>query len=89
MDSLSRLMFDKQRFCHLCEKWYHPTVLTGMIFVSKMSPVPKVRLSGGLEICRILNGMWQVSGSHGAVDKAKAGKRKARCDGNIHKRCAG
>ncbi|XP_018544443.1 L-glyceraldehyde 3-phosphate reductase [Lates calcarifer] len=37
-----------------------------------MSPVPKVRLSGGLEICRVLNGMWQVSGAHGAVDKARA-----------------
>ncbi|XP_049438217.1 uncharacterized protein LOC125892316 [Epinephelus fuscoguttatus] len=37
-----------------------------------MSTVPKVRLSGGLEICRVLNGMWQVSGAHGAVDNAKA-----------------
>ncbi|XP_068454016.1 uncharacterized protein [Clinocottus analis] len=37
-----------------------------------MSPVPKVRLSGGLEVCRVLNGMWQVSGAHGAVDRDKA-----------------
>ncbi|XP_034000456.1 uncharacterized oxidoreductase YccK-like [Trematomus bernacchii] len=37
-----------------------------------MSPVPKVRLSGGLEICRVLNGMWQVSGAHGAVNNPKA-----------------
>ncbi|KAM3618811.1 uncharacterized protein V6R79_025109 [Siganus canaliculatus] len=37
-----------------------------------MSSVAKVRLSGGLEVCRILNGMWQVSGAHGAVDMAKA-----------------
>ncbi|XP_068997403.1 uncharacterized protein [Embiotoca jacksoni] len=37
-----------------------------------MSPVPKVTLSGGLEICRVMNGMWQVSGAHGAVDKARA-----------------
>ncbi|KAK5923401.1 hypothetical protein CgunFtcFv8_000375 [Champsocephalus gunnari] len=37
-----------------------------------MSPVPKVRLSGGLEICRVLNGMWQVSGAHGAVNNHKA-----------------
>uniref|UniRef100_A0A3Q0QVE5 NADP-dependent oxidoreductase domain-containing protein n=1 Tax=Amphilophus citrinellus TaxID=61819 RepID=A0A3Q0QVE5_AMPCI len=37
-----------------------------------MSSVPKVTLSGGLEICRVLNGMWQVSGAHGAVDKARA-----------------
>lgn len=39
-----------------------------------MLPVPKVRLSGGLEICRVLNGMWQVSGSHGVVDQSAAGK---------------
>ncbi|XP_074537822.1 uncharacterized protein LOC141799477 [Halichoeres trimaculatus] len=39
-----------------------------------MSAVPTVRLSGGLEICRILNGMWQVSGAHGVVDKTKAVK---------------
>ena len=25
-------------------------------------------LTGGLQICRILNGMWQVSGAHGAID---------------------
>ncbi|XP_026187268.1 2,5-diketo-D-gluconic acid reductase A-like isoform X2 [Mastacembelus armatus] len=37
-----------------------------------MSPVPKVRLSGGLEVCRVVNGMWQVSGAHGAVDRARA-----------------
>nr|XP_020474025.1 uncharacterized oxidoreductase At1g06690, chloroplastic-like [Monopterus albus] len=37
-----------------------------------MPVVPKVTLPGGLEICRVLNGMWQVSGKHGAVDRAKA-----------------
>ncbi|NP_001133885.1 2,5-diketo-D-gluconic acid reductase A [Salmo salar] len=37
-----------------------------------MAQVPKVRLAGGLEICRILNGMWQVSGAHGPVDHPKA-----------------
>ncbi|XP_071779772.2 uncharacterized protein LOC139930465 [Centroberyx gerrardi] len=37
-----------------------------------MAPVPKVRLAGGLEICRVLNGMWQVSGSHGPVDEVRA-----------------
>ncbi|XP_067096533.1 uncharacterized protein [Osmerus mordax] len=37
-----------------------------------MAKVPKVRLSGGLEICRVLNGMWQVSGAHGPVDIPKA-----------------
>nr|XP_004554091.1 uncharacterized oxidoreductase At1g06690, chloroplastic [Maylandia zebra]XP_004554092.1 uncharacterized oxidoreductase At1g06690, chloroplastic [Maylandia zebra] len=37
-----------------------------------MSSLPKVTLSGGLEICRVLNGMWQVSGAHGGVDKVRA-----------------
>ncbi|XP_038866081.1 pyridoxal reductase, chloroplastic-like [Salvelinus namaycush] len=37
-----------------------------------MAQVPKVKLAGGLEICRILNGMWQVSGAHGPVDHPKA-----------------
>lgn len=37
-----------------------------------MSAVPKVRLSGGLEVCRVLNGMWQVSGAHGPVDRTGA-----------------
>ncbi|XP_007237087.3 2,5-diketo-D-gluconic acid reductase A [Astyanax mexicanus] len=37
-----------------------------------MSVVPRVRLSGGLEVCRVLNGLWQVSGAHGTVDPVKA-----------------
>nr|XP_040050337.1 uncharacterized oxidoreductase At1g06690, chloroplastic-like [Gasterosteus aculeatus aculeatus]XP_040050338.1 uncharacterized oxidoreductase At1g06690, chloroplastic-like [Gasterosteus aculeatus aculeatus]XP_040050340.1 uncharacterized oxidoreductase At1g06690, chloroplastic-like [Gasterosteus aculeatus aculeatus] len=37
-----------------------------------MSRVPAVRLAGGLEVRRVLNGMWQVSGAHGAVDAHKA-----------------
>ncbi|KAI1892938.1 hypothetical protein AGOR_G00138660 [Albula goreensis] len=40
----------------------------------RMAQVPKVRLSGGLEICRLLNGMWQVSGAHGPIDPHKAVK---------------
>lgn len=47
--------------------------------VSKMSAVPKVQLSGGLEICRILNGMWQLSGAHGKVDRVKAGDPDGGC----------
>ncbi|KAF7646131.1 hypothetical protein LDENG_00192590 [Lucifuga dentata] len=39
---------------------------------NEMDPVPRVKLTGGLEICRILNGMWQVSGTHGIVDVTKA-----------------
>ena len=32
----------------------------------------KIELADGLSICRILNGMWQVSGSHGYIDPKKA-----------------
>ena len=39
-----------------------------------MGSVPRVRLAGGLEICRLLNGMWQMSGAHGQVEPVKAGK---------------
>ncbi|KAM3842964.1 uncharacterized protein ACN63O_021813, partial [Diretmus argenteus] len=36
------------------------------------NPVPKVKLSGGLEVSRVLNGLWQLSGFHGRVDRGKA-----------------
>lgn len=39
-----------------------------------MARVPLCRLKNGLEIRRILNGMWQVSGSHGAIDSNKASR---------------
>ena len=32
----------------------------------------RIKLSDDLEICRILNGMWQVSGAHGYIDPQKA-----------------
>jgi aryl-alcohol dehydrogenase-like predicted oxidoreductase len=32
----------------------------------------RVSLAGDMPICRILNGMWQVSGGHGRVDPARA-----------------
>ncbi|MGA0297069.1 MAG: aldo/keto reductase [Nitrosopumilaceae archaeon] len=32
----------------------------------------KIKLADDLEICRILNGMWQVSGAHGYIDPQKA-----------------
>ncbi len=32
----------------------------------------KIELADGLSICRVLNGMWQVSGSHGYIDPKKA-----------------
>jgi len=31
-----------------------------------------VSLAGDMPICRILNGMWQVSGGHGRIDSARA-----------------
>jgi aryl-alcohol dehydrogenase-like predicted oxidoreductase len=32
----------------------------------------RYQLSSDLEICRILNGMWQVSGAHGPIDRVSA-----------------
>ncbi|MGD8708090.1 MAG: aldo/keto reductase [Nitrosopumilaceae archaeon] len=32
----------------------------------------KIKLADDLEICRILNGMWQVSGAHGYIDPQNA-----------------
>ena len=32
----------------------------------------RYNLTGGLPICRILNGMWQVSGAHGSIDPGAA-----------------
>ena len=32
----------------------------------------RFQLADGLEICRILNGLWQVSGGHGAIDAEAA-----------------
>jgi aryl-alcohol dehydrogenase-like predicted oxidoreductase len=32
----------------------------------------RIRFTADLTICRILNGMWQVSGAHGAIDPARA-----------------
>ena len=37
-----------------------------------MARVPWCRLKNGLEIRRILNGMWQVSGAHGPINANKA-----------------
>lgn len=42
--------------------------------VIKMARVPFCRLKNGLEIRRILNGMWQVSGSHGPINPNKASR---------------
>ncbi|HEY1795224.1 MAG TPA: aldo/keto reductase [Stellaceae bacterium] len=32
----------------------------------------RVSLAGDMPVCRILNGMWQVSGGHGRIDPARA-----------------
>lgn len=37
-----------------------------------MQMIQRLDLADGLNICRILNGMWQVSGSHGYIDPQKA-----------------
>ena len=38
----------------------------------KLNPEFATYLAPDLKICRILNGMWQVSGAHGYIDKRKA-----------------
>src|SRR6266481_4863608 len=38
----------------------------------KLSETSRFQLTGDLGICRILNGMWQVSGAHGRIDPARA-----------------
>jgi aryl-alcohol dehydrogenase-like predicted oxidoreductase len=38
-------------------------------------PLPasnRFRFAADLEICRVLNGMWQVSGAHGRIDPERA-----------------
>lgn len=42
------------------------------IQASKMSKVPLCRMRNGLQIRRIVNGMWQVSGAHGPIDEGRA-----------------
>jgi aryl-alcohol dehydrogenase-like predicted oxidoreductase len=37
-----------------------------------LPPHSRFDLAADLPICRILNGMWQVSGAHGAIDPARA-----------------
>ena len=37
-----------------------------------MLTIPKIDLADDLSICRILNGMWQVSGGHGQIDPKSA-----------------
>ena len=36
------------------------------------------RLTSDIEICRILNGMWQVSGAHGPIDPTRAAEEMFR-----------
>jgi aryl-alcohol dehydrogenase-like predicted oxidoreductase len=37
-----------------------------------LPPASRLRFADDLTICRILNGMWQVSGAHGAIDTSRA-----------------
>ena len=37
-----------------------------------LPPASRFQLTPDLTICRILNGMWQVSGAHGAIDRHRA-----------------
>jgi len=37
-----------------------------------LPPHRSFRLADDLSICRILNGMWQVAGAHGAIDPGRA-----------------
>ena len=39
---------------------------------ASLPPSSRFQLTPNLQICRILNGMWQVSGAHGAFDPEKA-----------------
>ncbi len=41
-------------------------------FPATLPAAARLPLAGDLSICRILNGMWQVSGAHGAIDPARA-----------------
>jgi aryl-alcohol dehydrogenase-like predicted oxidoreductase len=46
-----------------------------------MTSLERFELAPGLPICRILNGMWQVSGAHGRIDREKAlGSMAAHAD---------
>ena len=37
-----------------------------------LPPESRLQFAAGLPVCRILNGMWQVSGAHGRIDPAAA-----------------
>ena len=37
-----------------------------------LPPSSRLRFADDLTICRILNGMWQVSGAHGRIDALRA-----------------
>ena len=37
-----------------------------------LPPSSRIQLAPDLQICRILNGMWQVSGGHGSIDPENA-----------------
>jgi aryl-alcohol dehydrogenase-like predicted oxidoreductase len=49
----------------IIENFTEISPLTDIIYVERID-------FGGLSVCRILNGMWQVAGGHGRIDSKKA-----------------
>ena len=47
-------------------------------FFIKLLIMEKIMLGNDLEICRILNGMWQVAGGHGQINSESAIKDMQR-----------
>ena len=54
--------------------WYNRDAqeIPGTSAARSLPPDSRLRFVEGLPICRILNGMWQVSGAHGRIDPASA-----------------
>lgn len=40
----------------------------------RLTSMEHTKLRNGLQVCKLINGMWQVSGAHGDIDKIDAGK---------------
>jgi aryl-alcohol dehydrogenase-like predicted oxidoreductase len=45
---------------------------TATIRFMSLPPSSRLQLTADLDICRVLNGMWQVSGAHGSIDPERA-----------------
>jgi aryl-alcohol dehydrogenase-like predicted oxidoreductase len=52
--------------------------------LTAMAPLERFALAPDLTICRILNGMWQVSGANGRIEREKAlGSMTAHVDAGV------